>query len=230
MVQQAKRIQTSLLNGVEHKALVWLANRQPKWMTSDGLSCIGIFGAVLIGAGYLLTDISIAWIWLSTFGLLVHWYGDSLDGTLARVRNCQRPLYGYYLDHTLDAITEGIMFVGMGLSGLMRLEISLAIFIVYLLLTINVSINAHLKSEFCLTYAKLGPTEFRLVVALINTVYFFVTPLQTFRLIVMGHSFSSLDLGGMVIVVILFCMYCVTVVKDLADYNRMDPLHKQDNQ
>ena len=111
-MKQAERIQTSILNAAEKKVLVWLAQRQPKWMTSDILTAIGFFGALVIAAGYILVNQNVAFLWLASLGLVINWYGDSLDGTLARVRNTQRPVYGYYLDHTVDAINEVIMFVG----------------------------------------------------------------------------------------------------------------------
>ena len=85
-------------------------------MTSDILTFIGTFGAIVIGAGYYLSNYNIAFLWLSSLGFFINWYGDSLDGTLARVRKQQRPVYGYYLDHTMDAINELFMFVGAGLS------------------------------------------------------------------------------------------------------------------
>ena len=96
---QSNRIQTSILNGVERKALIWLAKRQPSWVTSDMLTLVGSIGAVIIAVGYMLSGININFLWLATFGFLVNWYGDSLDGTLARVRNAQRPLYGFFVDH-----------------------------------------------------------------------------------------------------------------------------------
>ena len=165
----AVRIQTSVLNALEKKVLVWLAERQPRWMTSDILTYIGTFGAVVIAAGYILSSWNINFLWLSSLGFVINWYGDSLDGTLARVRKTQRPIYGYYLDHTIDAINEVMIFVGVGLSGLMHLEIALIALVLYFLITINVSINAHLKKEFKLTYISLGPTEFRIIMILINT-------------------------------------------------------------
>jgi phosphatidylglycerophosphate synthase len=149
----AVRIQTSVLNALEKKVLVWLAERQPRWMTSDILTYMGTFGAIVIATGYILSAWNINFLWLSSLGFIINWYGDSLDGTLARVRNTQRPIYGYYLDHTIDAINEVMIFIGVGLSGLMHLEIALLALIMYLLMTINVSINAHLKKEFKLTYA-----------------------------------------------------------------------------
>ena len=172
--KKAVRIQTSILNGVEKKALVWLAGKQPSWVVSDTLTIIGIIGAVMICAGFMLSCLDINWLWLSIAGFLVNWYGDSLDGTIARVRGTQRPVYGYYLDHTVDIINEAFMFIGLGLSYLMRLDIALMVFIVYLCLTLNVSINAHLKSEFKLTYGKLGPTEFRVIACILILLLIFI--------------------------------------------------------
>ena len=180
----AVRIQTSVLNALEKKVLVWLAQRQPRWVTSDMMTFIGVLGAVVIAVGYILTSQNINFLWLSSLGFIINWYGDSLDGTLARVRNTQRPIYGYYLDHTVDAINEVMIFVGVGLSGLMRLEIALLALVMYLLMTINVSINAHLKKEFKLTYASMGPTEFRIIMIIINTLFATISPLREF-----SHSF-----------------------------------------
>ena len=130
----AVRIQTSVLNALEKKALVWLAERQPRWVTSDILTYIGTFGAVVIAVGYILSAWNINFLWLSSLGFVINWYGDSLVGTLARVRKTQRPVYGYYLDHTIDAINEVMIFVGVGLSGLMHLEIALLALVSDLLL------------------------------------------------------------------------------------------------
>ena len=103
----AVRIQTSILNASEKKLLVWLAKRQPGWMTSDILTYIGTFGAAVIAVGYILSARNIGFLWLSSLGFVINWYGDSLDGTLARVRNTQRPIYGYYIDHTHASENDG---------------------------------------------------------------------------------------------------------------------------
>lgn len=228
----AVRIQTSVLNALEKKVLVWLAKRQPKWMTSDDLTCIGVFGAVVITIGYILSAWNINFLWLSSLGFVINWYGDSLDGTLARVRNTQRPVYGYYLDHTIDAINEVMIFVGVGLSGLMHLEIALLALVMYFLITINVSINAHLKKEFRLTYASMGPTEFRIIMIIINTLFALIRPLREFShsFTLCGHDFTfgALDYIGIVIVVVLAAIYLATVSKDLKDYAKMDPMPGRD--
>ena len=207
---------------------MWLAQRQPRWMTSDILTYIGTFGAIVIAAGYVLSAWNPAFLWISSMGFVINWYGDSLDGTLARVRNLQRPVYGYYLDHTIDAINEVIIFVGVGLSGLIHLEIALLALVMYLLMTINVSINAHLKKEFRLTYAKMGPTEFRIIMIIINTLFALVRPLREFshEFVLFGHDlvFGALDYIGVAIVIVLAVLHLAEVRKDVRDYAEMDPM------
>ena len=224
----AVRIQTSILNALEKKVLVWLAERQPRWMTSDILTYIGVFGAAVIAAGYILSVRNINFLWLSSLGFIINWYGDSLDGTLARVRKTQRPVYGYYLDHTVDAINEVMIFVGVGLSGLMHLEIALMALVMYFLMTINVSINAHLKKEFKLTYASMGPTEFRIIMIIINTLFATIRPLREFSssFNICGHELNlgALDYIGIVIIIILVLMHLTTVRKDIKGYAEIDPM------
>ena len=231
MEKKAERIQTSFLNGVERKALVWLASRQPRWVTSDLLTWVGMMGSVLIALGYILSSLNVQWLWLSTFGLIVNWYGDSLDGTLARVRKTQRPIYGYYIDHTVDGINETLMFVGLGLSPFLNLYIALAMLVVYLQLTLNVSMNAHLKAEFKLTYAGLGPTEFRLIAILLNTLLIFIKPWQQFErpFTIAGKTlfFHALDYPGLVILAILTIIYFVSIIRDARYYAKIDPMPKR---
>ena len=226
----AVRIQTSVLNAAEKKILVWLAERQPKWMTSDILTYIGVSGAVMIAAGYMLSSLNINWLWFCSLGFAVNWYGDSLDGTLARVRKHQRPIYGYYLDHTVDAINEFIMVLGIGLSGLMHLNLALMILSFYFMLTINVSINAHLKKEFKLTYAKLGPTEFRVIMVMVNTLFILIPALNSFthEFTVFGHevTFRAMDYVAVVILAVLAVIYLTSIIKDAKEYARIDPPHK----
>ena len=226
--KKAERIQTSFLNGIEKKALVWLAARQPKWMVSDMLTFIGTVGAIVIAAGYILSSHSIHFLWLSSLGFIINWYGDSLDGTLARVRDMQRPIYGYYLDHTVDCINEAFMFLGVGLSPLMNLPLALMILVVYLFLTINVSVNAHLKGEFKLTYLKLGPTEFRVFAILVNTLFILVRPLRDFsqQVNILGHpaELRALDVAGIIILVLLVAIYLITIISDARAYAKADPM------
>ena len=229
-IKRATRIQTSFLNAAEKKVLVWLAERQPKWVTSDTLTFVGFIGSVLIFAGFLLTNYSIYWLWLAILGLIINWYGDSLDGTIARVRNTQRPIYGYYLDHTMDVINELLMFVGIGLSPLVHLNIALFAFIFYLILTFNVSVDAHLKQEFKLTYAKLGPTEFRLIIIIICLLYIFVPAISNYSRthLIIGQYFTLtiFDYIAITITAILAVICLTAFISDLKGYAKIDPPKK----
>ena len=112
--ESAERIQTSILSKAEKKALVWLAQRQPEWMTSDTLTYIGVLGTVVYAIGGWLSNTDIRYLWLSSFGLVLHWYGDSLDGTLARFRNTHLP-------HLPRRRSLSYVSYGCGVSSISRL-------------------------------------------------------------------------------------------------------------
>ena len=230
--EHSERIQTSLLNGVEKKALTWLAWHQPKGMTSDLLTLIGFFGSVIIALGYTLANGNLAWIWLASLGFVINWYGDSLDGTFARVHNQQRKTYGFFIDHNVDCINESLMFIGIGLSPMMNMNIALLVLSAYLILSIYVYISAHLKNEFKLTYAKMGPTELRIIVILINTLYFFVKPFQDYTLTIsfFGNEqhFGIMDYVGAALFIGLVIVYLQSLFKDAREYAKQDPLIRHD--
>lgn len=226
--EQSKRIQTSVLNGVEKKVLVWLAERQPRWMTSDILTGIGVVGSIIVAIGYFLSNYHIGWLWLASLGFVINWYGDSLDGTLARVRKTQRPIYGFYLDHNIDGITMAIMCVGAGLSDMLNLYIAMAVLAVYLLLSISVYINAHLKGEFKLTYAGMGPTEFRLIMIVVNTLFVTIAPLREwmvrFTVLDTPITFGAFDFVGLAILVVLVIIHLNNFKEDAKGYAEIDPV------
>lgn len=226
--EQSKRIQTSVLNGVEKKVLVWLAERQPRWMTSDILTGIGVVGAFVVALGYFLSNYRIEWLWLASLGFVINWYGDSLDGTLARVRKTQRPIYGFYLDHNIDGVTMAIMCVGAGLSDMLNLYIAMAVLAVYLLLSISVYINAHLKGEFKLTYAGMGPTEFRLIMIVVNTLFIFANSLRewsvNFTVAGVSVTFGVFDFIGLAILLVLVLIYLNNFKHDAKEYAELDPV------
>ena len=229
-MNQATRIQTSIINGLEKKALIWIAKRLPRWVTSDMLTAVGTLGALVVAIGFALSGRSIQWLWLSSAGLVVNWFGNSLDGTLARVRNCQRPIYGYYVDHTVDCVNEGLMFIGAGLSPFLHLEFALLAFAIYLVLTINVSINAHLKGEFRLTYIKLGPTEFRLIIIIAVTLLIAIPALTAIchSYTLFGHFITMriLDYVAVVIIGFMSLIYIATTISDARKYAVIDPPEK----
>jgi archaetidylinositol phosphate synthase len=149
--------------------LEWIARRLPSWVMPDHLTAVGVIAAVGIAAAYLLSNGDKTWLWAASALLVVHWLGDSLDGTLARVRKIERPTYGYYLDHLVDALATALIGLGLGLSPYMLLAVGLVIVIVYLVLSINTYLETYAFGVFRLGYGRLGPTEMRIVLIGVNT-------------------------------------------------------------
>ncbi|MBR1705472.1 MAG: CDP-alcohol phosphatidyltransferase family protein [Bacteroidales bacterium] len=225
--KQAARIQTSILNPYEKKALVWLAERMPAWVNSDMLTFVGFLGACIIAAGYALSNLGLNWLWLASFGFLVNWFGDSLDGSLARVRNTQRKIYGFYIDHNVDVINETIMIIGVGLSPLVNLTFTMAVLVNYLMLSVYVYINCHLKGEMRLTYGGLGPTEFRLIVVIVNTLFIYIPWLsnwkQSVTLFHNDFTVGIFDYIAVAVAAILLVMFIVSFFKDARYFAKIDP-------
>ena len=225
--KQAKRIQTSILNPYEKKVLVYLAERMPAWVTSDMLTFVGFVGALIVAAGYALSNLNLNWLWLASFGFVVNWFGDSLDGSLARVRGTQRKVYGFFIDHNVDVINETIMFMGVGLSPLVNMTFMMGVLVAYLMLSVYVYIDCYLKGEHRLTYGGLGPTEFRILAILVNTLFIcFPSLAQIKHHIVLFHNefeFGILDGIAVVVAAILFTFYIISLVKDIRYYRRIDP-------
>ena len=215
------RIQTSILNSLEKKALVWMALRIPRKINSDHLTVIGLIGALISSVGYILSNLESNFLWLASFGLLLNWFGDSLDGTLARVRNAQRPIYGFFIDHSIDGLTIFAICVGVGLSPYINFAVAMLILAGYLLLSVLTYINTYLKGEFKITYNKLGPTEFRLIVILINT-FFIYYPTGIRNFVLDGVALSLFDVIGIVIAFILFLIYLVNFLIDKNKYAKID--------
>ena len=170
-----KREMTFLLAGVEQPVLQYLARRVPRTIRSNHLTAIGVIAAVGTGTAYALTNYSPAWLWGASVMLVVNWLGDSLDGTLARVRGTQRPKYGYYLDHIVDAFSTAVIGLGIGLSPYVYLGLALGIVVVYLAMSINVYLESTVFGVFKISYGRVGPTEVRLILILLNTAAFITT-------------------------------------------------------
>ena len=158
-----------LLAGPERRVLRWIAARLPRSWMPDHLTILGVLGALTVSVGYALSARHPGWLWLASGGLVVNWFGDSLDGTLARVRLTERPKYGYYLDHMVDAFTTIAIGAGIGFSPYVALPIALAIVILYLCLSINVYLESAVLGVFDLGYGAFGPTEMRILLILANT-------------------------------------------------------------
>jgi archaetidylinositol phosphate synthase len=167
------RINDTVMGPLERPALHWLAVHSPKWMNPDIYTAIGVAGSIIILVGYVLSRSHLGYFWLASFGFLVNWYGDSMDGTLARYRHIERPIYGFFVDHTTDAIGQVLMFLGLGLSPYISFNIACLTLVAYLLISILVYIRTYLVGEFKISYGKLGPTEVRVLAVLLNTAMFF---------------------------------------------------------
>ncbi len=165
----AKRELTFLLAEPERRLLVAIAARLPAAIRSNHLTVLGVFGAAGTGVAYALAGLSAAWLWVASLMLVINWLGDSLDGTLARVRRSERPRYGYYLDHIVDAFSTGVIGIGLGLSPYVELGLALGVVLAYLVLSINVYLESAVFGVFRLAYGRLGPTEVRLLLILGNT-------------------------------------------------------------
>lgn len=225
--KQANRVQTSILNPLEKKVLVWLAERMPSWVTSDMLTLVGFIGSLVMATGYALSNLNLQWLWLSCFGLFLNWFGDSLDGSLARVRNAQRKTYGFFIDHNVDVINETIMFIGVGCSPLVNMSFAMFALVGYFMLSIYVYIDCHLKGEMRLTFGMLGPTEFRIILILVNILFMYIPWLTTWKKTVwLFHNefqvglFDYIALGAAVLLIIF---YIVGFFKDAAYYSKIDP-------
>jgi archaetidylinositol phosphate synthase len=165
----APRSKQFLLAQAEGRALEWIARRLPAWVMPDHMTALGVLAAFGIAGAYLLSNGDKAWLWAASALLVVHWLGDSLDGTLARVRRIERPRYGYYLDHLVDALATAVIGLGLGLSPWMLLAVGLTIVIAYLVLSINTYLETYAFGVFTLGYGRLGPTEARLGLIAVNT-------------------------------------------------------------
>jgi len=222
-IRKHKRIVDTFTGPIERPLLQWLAARQPAWVTPDMLTALSIFGAFVIFAGLLLTNYSKNYLWLATFGFVLNWYGDSLDGTLARFRHTERPIYGFYIDHAADAFVEILIFLGLGLSPYVRFDLACLALIGYFLLSILVYVRTCVKGEFTISYGKLGPTEVRLIAVSGNTlVYFFgAATIPVFSL-----SLSIYDWIAIIVIFLEVTISIVTAFRQVSLLSKQDPGHK----
>lgn len=220
--KDALRIQTSILSGMEKKVLVWIAKRLPKLMNSDHLTGIGLIGAFIAGGGYVLSNLEKEFLWLSSFGFIVNWFGDSLDGTLARVRNKQRPVYGFYVDHNVDAITVLIICIGAGVSPFVSFSVAMLVLVGYFLLCIFTYINTYLNGAFKISYSGLGPTELRLAIIFINSLFFFL-PTENPPVVILGITLKFFDLFALGVALVLMVLYFYSFFAEKKAYEKTDP-------
>jgi phosphatidylglycerophosphate synthase len=217
--KEATRVHTSLLAAAEKRCLVWMAGRMPAGINSDHLTVLAGVAMLGVGASYALAPVQ-PWLLLGVIVLLaVNWFGDSLDGTLARVRHHERPRYGFYVDHVLDALGIAFLLGGLVLGGYMSPAIGAGFLLAYYLLTIEIALATHAVGVFKISYWKFGPTELRILVA--------IGTLQLLRsefVSLFGYRVLLFDVGGAVAIVGLLATFIASAVGNTRTLYRLEPL------
>jgi phosphatidylglycerophosphate synthase len=175
------RLNDSVLGALERPALAWMANRLPAWILPNHLTALGVAGALLTAAGFILSAWSLPWLWLASLGLVANWVGDSLDGTLARRRRIERPRFGFFVDHTSDLFSQALIFLALGVSPCAHFAVACLGLIAFLTGFVYTLIGAHVQGTMRITYGGFGPTEIRALLLFGNlcTLGFGVIHLQT---------------------------------------------------
>jgi len=204
----AERRHASLLAAPEKKTLIAIARRLPNWVSSDHLTALGFVSLAGVGLSYWYARTSRAGLALAIVFLILNWFGDSLDGTLARVRGRLRPRYGFYVDHVLDACGAVFVFAGLGLSGFMSKRVAVALLVAYFLLSIEVYLATYTVGKFHLSFLAFGPTELRLLLIAGN-----LALLNKPWVIIAGHQFLLFDAGGAVGIAGLSAAFLWSVVR-----------------
>lgn len=200
IVKPVLRIQQNLLAVGERKLLNWLCARLPARVTPDNMTALGCVGMLTVAVGYALSPMRVEWLWLAIAGYCVNWFGDSLDGSLARFRKIERPKFGYFIDHSVDAISNLVAMIGLGMSNFIRLDVALFAIAGYLLLSAHTFLAARVVGEFRLSYLAGGPTELRLVLIGMTLCMLFAGPQPQ---LLLGLSVFDMFLGGLGAILIL---------------------------
>jgi archaetidylinositol phosphate synthase len=205
--RHATRIQESVTSGPEKKALQWLAARIPESINSDHLTALGFASMFLAGCSYATARWSPWGLIAAIFFLAINWFGDSLDGTLARFRNRQRPRYGFYVDHVIDSSGALFLMAGLGASGYVDWRIAAAMLVAFLLLSIETYLATYTLGVFRLSFARFGPTELRLLLAIGNLVLFFHPNAR-----VPGLPYRMLDFAGAIAAIAMTIMATIAAI------------------
>lgn len=207
---------------IERRTLQWLAPRLPGFINSDHLTVLAAAAMAMAGLAYWLSAYQIYALWLVNLCLAINWFGDSLDGTLARIRNHQRPRYGFYVDHVVDAAGLTMLLGGMAVSGYMTPLIALGVMAAYLLLCIEVYLATYCLSTFRMSFFKVGPTELRILLALGNAATFFLHPDP--HVTVFGVPARLFDVAGVLATAGLVLAFVLSVIRNTRTLYRAEPI------
>ncbi len=213
-IENHQRVNDILLGPLERPALKWLAAHMPAKVTPDQLTVVGVLGAFIITTGYVLSNLDRNFLWLASIGFIINWLGDSLDGTLARYRHIERPVFGFFIDHTTDAFSQVVIFIGLGLSPYVSFNVAMLALVAYLLLSVLAYVRTCVVGEFKISYGKLGPTEVRVLAILLNIGIYF-GGVRSMNLAWAGYQFtiSPYDLIVGLIALVLLWFFIVTAVR-----------------
>jgi phosphatidylglycerophosphate synthase len=216
--RSATRVQEGLLARGEKRTLIWLAHRLPRWVNSDHLTALALAAMLGTGLSFWLAAVSPAGLPLVVLCLAVNWFGDSLDGTVARVRDQQRPRYGYYVDHVADVVGTLFLFGGMALSGFMAPAVAAMLLIAYYLLSLEVYLAANSLGTFRMSFFKVGPTDCASCSA--GAIASLWRPMP----IVFGFRMSLFDLGGIIGAIGLGVTFVISVIRNTRALYALEPL------
>ena len=208
------RIQQNVLAVQERRLLNWICPRLPGWVTPDMLTSLALVAAVVIFAGYALSGLDRNWLWASVAGYVLHWFGDSLDGSLARFRQIERPRYGYFVDHSADVLGALFILGGLGATPFVRLDIALVALAGYYMLAAHAFLAARVVGELKLSYVAAGPTELR-VILIGLTVAMYAFGDSSWRLGSLGPFDLFVGIAGSVLI-LLFVIQTVAMARRLA--------------
>jgi phosphatidylglycerophosphate synthase len=215
----AVRINQSLTADIEKRALQWMAMRMPGWVTSDQLTALGLLAQIGAGISYGLARYDRYALLLVIACIALNWFGDSLDGTLARVRNQQRPRYGFYVDHMIDIFGSVALMCGLGFSGFLHWQVAIAMLIGFLLLSSESYLATYTLSTFQLSQGIFGPTEIRILM-IIGDIALLRSPYST----ILGHRMLLFDLGGVIASTFMVATATLSTLRHAAQLYREEPL------
>lgn len=215
----ARRINRALTARMEKRSLEWMAERAPDWLTSDQLTILGLSAQIGAGVFYALARYNRLALLLVILCLALNWFGDSMDGTLARVRRQQRPRYGFYVDHMVDVFGSVALMCGLGYSGLLHWQTAIAMLVAFLLLSSESYLATYSLSCFELSQGIFGPTEIRILLV-IGNLALLRSPYST----LFGHKMLLFDLGGTIAAAGMFAMAILVTVRHTAQLYRQEPL------
>jgi len=214
-----RAINTAITGKAEEKAKKWICPRIPQWINSDHLTILGYIGILITSIGMILGFVNRLYVTLVPLGLLINWFGDSFDGSIARYRNKGRPKYGYYIDKIVDSVAVITLALGFGLSGFIKIEISLLFACIYLALMSHVDLVVHVQGESRNAFGLFGPTEIR-IIGVFFSIYIFFSKVIYFN--IWGNLWTQFDLGMLILILIMAMILIVSIIKKGIELNKID--------